>query len=604
MQICKDGCGTHNPDTASVCLHCQRSLRSALRLYNPGDQVRHYRVGKIIGWGGFGAVYKAEDTRQPGSRFALKESLDPSGMTSFQGEFAVLQQHPHAHLPRYEEMFVEQGNGYLVMEFIPGQSLEEVSAAAGGPLEEEQVLGFALQLCKVLDYLHRQNPPILHRDLKPANVRLTPDGLIKLVDFGLFKQGTDKVISSRLGLSPAYAPLEQHPLNPGHTDQRSDIYSFGATLYQLLTGKLPETSFERIESPRDPLVPPERLNPRLSRHVTAAISKALSLAMQDRYQDIASFRLALLGQSPVQPAAAAPTVRVPQAPVAVVGPTVQLPPASPKLPAWVPELVKVFAGPFLMGSSDTDKQASSAEKPQHRMILPDFWIGKTPVTNAQFQPFAARDGYTNRAYWTTAGWQWCESQKLIKLDYYWNNRQWNEANYPVVGVCWFEAVAYCRWLSKQVGIEFRLPNEAEWEKAARGTDGRIYPWGNTWESERCNSLEAGIGKTTPVGQYPNGASPYGVLDMAGNVSEHCATQWIKWYPYQIEDEWHTAYVEDDAQCRVVRGGSWDQNSSYTRGASRHVSCVRHCGPYYGHGNYHYQEGLRVASHSPLSGAGS
>ncbi len=147
-------------------------------------------------------------------------------------------------------------------------------------------------------------------------MRLTPDGLIKLVDFGLFKQGTDKVISSRLGLSPAYAPPEQHSLNLGHTDQRSDIYSLGATLYHLLTGALPETSFDRIKAQIDPLVPPERLNPRLSRHVAAAITKALSLAMQDRHQDIASLRLALLGQAPV----GGPIVRVPQ--------------ASPKLPVW------------------------------------------------------------------------------------------------------------------------------------------------------------------------------------------------------------------------------------------------------------------------------
>ena len=591
MLICKDGCGTHNPDTASVCQHCQRNLRSALRLYNPGDRVRDYRVGQIIGWGGFGAVYKAEDTRTPGSRFALKESLDPSGMTSFQGEFAVLQQHPHPHLPKYEAMFVEQGSGYLVMEFIPGQSLEEVSAAAGGPLEETQVLGFALQLCEVLDYLHRQNPPILHRDLKPANVRLTPSGLIKLVDFGLFKQGTDKVISSRLGLSPAYAPVEQHPLNPGHTDQRSDIYSLGATLYQLLTGTLPETSFDRIAAAHDPLVPPERLNPRLSRHMDTAIRTALNLAMQERYQDIASLRLALLGQAPVQPTAVAPTVRVPQAPV--VGPTVRVPQA-PKLPAWVPDMVKVPAGPFLMGSSDRDKAASGDEKPQHTLTLPDYWIGKNPITNAQFRQFVDSDGYTNQAYWTPAGWQWRKSEKLVK-PLYWNDAKWNGADYPVVGVSWFEAVAYCRWLSKQTGIVFRLPSEAEWEKAARGSDGRIYPWGNTWDEKRANSSELGLQKTTPVGSYPTGASPYGALDMAGNVWEWCATQWCKAYPYQIEDEWQAAYVEAAAPYRVFRGGSWYFNSAYVRGAYRSDGDPRDRDNFVG---------LRVASHSLRVDSGS
>ncbi len=599
MLICKDGCGTHNPDTASVCQGCQRNLRSALRLYNPGDRVRDYRIGQIIGWGGFGAVYKAEDTRTPGSRFALKESLDPSGMTSFQGEFTVLQQHPHPHLPKYEAMFVEQGNGYLVMEFIPGQSLEELSAKAGGPLEETQVLGFALQLCEVLDYLHRQNPPILHRDLKPANVRLTPSGLIKLVDFGLFKQGTDKVISSRLGLSPAYAPVEQHPLNPGHTDQRSDIYSLGATLYQLLTGTLPETSFDRIAATSDPLVPPERLNPRLSRHVAAAITKALNLAMQDRYQDIASLRLALLGQAPVQPAAAAPIVRVPQVPV--VGPTVRVPQA-PKLPAWVPEMVAVPAGSFLMGSTDQqiaavisqgmDADWVKNEKPQHRLTLPDYWIGKTPVTNAQFRPFVKGDGYRNRAYWTTVGWQWREAGKLVKPGY-WNDKQWNGADYPVVGVSWFEAVAYCRWLSAQTGIAFHLPNEAEWEKAARGSDGCIYPWGNFWDTGRCNSEAAGLKRTMPVGTYPTGASPYGTLDMAGNVWEWCATQWGKDYPYRIKDEWQAAYLEAD-QTRVLRGGSWNK-SAYVRGAYRFYNYPR---------DRFSNKGLRVASHSLVPGSGS
>jgi eukaryotic-like serine/threonine-protein kinase len=123
MLICKDGCGAENLDTASQCAYCRRSLNAALRVHNPGTLVRHYRIKRVIGWGGFGAVYETEDTRQPGRIVALKESIDPSGMSSFQGEFNALQQHPHAHLPRYEAMFVEHGNGYLVMEFIPGQNL-------------------------------------------------------------------------------------------------------------------------------------------------------------------------------------------------------------------------------------------------------------------------------------------------------------------------------------------------------------------------------------------------------------------------------------------------------------------------------------------------
>jgi formylglycine-generating enzyme required for sulfatase activity len=259
-----------------------------------------------------------------------------------------------------------------------------------------------------------------------------------------------------------------------------------------------------------------------------------------------------------------------------------------RLQLWVPALVKVFAGPFLMGSRAAEAMIHSAEKPQHRLELPDFWIGQTPITNAQFRPFVDGDGYTNPAYWTTLGWRWRTQQKISKPAY-WDNSRWNSADHPVVGVSWYEAVAYCRWLSSQTGHPFRLPREAEWEKAARGPDGWIWPWGNTWQDGRCNSQELGHRCTTPVGSFPAGASRYGALDMAGNVWEWCATEYGKTYPYHPEDKWTTAYLASD-ELRQIRGGSWFDEQQAVRGAYRNG--YRPCSriDFFG---------LRVASHSPL-----
>lgn len=258
-----------------------------------------------------------------------------------------------------------------------------------------------------------------------------------------------------------------------------------------------------------------------------------------------------------------------------------------------PDMIEIPAGPFLMGSRDDDKLADDDEKPQHRLELPTYWIGKTPVTNAQFRPFVEGDGYTNRNYWTDAGWQWREEEGITQPRF-WEDADWNGDDYPVVGVSWFEAVAYCRWLSAQTGQEFRLPSEAEWEKAARGSDGRIWPWGNTWEQGRCNSKETGIGKTTPVGQYSSGASSYGVLDMAGNVWEWCATIWKKDYPYQIEDEWSAGYLEQD-KARARRGGAYWLGKKAARGAYRGNNVAPRSRPFSG--------GLRLASSSPPLGSG-
>jgi len=246
------------------------------------------------------------------------------------------------------------------------------------------------------------------------------------------------------------------------------------------------------------------------------------------------------------------------------------PPAPPrrdpivKLPGGATlELIEIPEGSFLMGSSD-DPDAYDNEKPQHRLHLPTYYIGKTPVTNAQFRPFVKGDGYTNRAYWSDAGWQWRTSEKRTQ-PHHWDREEWNGAAQPVVGITWYEAAAYCRWLSAQTGENYCLPSEAEWEKAARGDDGRIYPWGNQAPDKTQANCDKAVRRTSPVGSYPAGASPYGVLDMAGNVWEW--TRIYQEYPYNSDDGREDA-SDPSGKRFTLRGGSWSTNRTYVRCAAR------------------------------------
>jgi formylglycine-generating enzyme required for sulfatase activity len=213
------------------------------------------------------------------------------------------------------------------------------------------------------------------------------------------------------------------------------------------------------------------------------------------------------------------------------------------------ELVHVPAGEFLMGSDPAkDKNAAKNEQPQHRVYVSEFYIGKYPVTNEQYAAFVKATKHNPPIHW--------------------NNDQipGGKENHPVVTVSWDDAVAFCEWLSQESGQAFRLPTEAEWEKAARGTDGRIYPWGDEWDSTRLNSWETGPRETTPVGKYSSGGDrPYGAADMAGNVWEWCAD----WYDEEEYQRRAKVGVQDprgpsQGQFRVLRGGSWDGNQNFAR----------------------------------------
>jgi len=228
-------------------------------------------------------------------------------------------------------------------------------------------------------------------------------------------------------------------------------------------------------------------------------------------------------------------------------------PLSPEIsPTPGPEkdgmtLVFVPAGEFLMGSSASDKAASANERPQHAVYLDAFWIDRTEVTNAQYQQ-CVQAGICPPPL---------NSNSYARESYYGNP---DFAKYPVVYVSWFDAQSYCTWAGR------RLPTEAEWEKAARGSDGFIYPWGdNPPDAMLANSGRVVI-DTTAVGSYPAGASPYGALDMAGNVWEWVADYYSETYDSISPPRNPTGPAAGEQ--RVVRGGGWDYAPELVRAAVR------------------------------------
>ena len=227
--------------------------------------------------------------------------------------------------------------------------------------------------------------------------------------------------------------------------------------------------------------------------------------------------------------------------------------------SFEPEMIIVPAGSFLMGTKpeelddlfvlmEKEKRGMPYEQrlreaPQFEIYLPVYGISRYPVTNAQYAAFIADTNYESPAHWSGS-----EPPKEL-------------ANHPVVYVAWLDAVAYCKWLSRVTGKHYRLPTEAEWEKAARGTDARRYPWGHEWNPDLCNNVETGPRTTTSVGLFsPEGDSPYGCTDMIGNVWEWCSSRYggtevtprFK-YPYDPTDGRENMDVED---VRILRGGSF------------------------------------------------
>jgi len=600
-----------------------------------GDTVGPYRILEPIGAGGMAEVFKAY---QPSMEryVAIKLILprfaqEATFLKRFQREARAVSRLEHAHILPVYDYGESEGRPYLVMRYMSAGTLKDrLSQGSMSSSEVNRVIG---QVGSALDYAHRMG--IIHRDVKPSNVLVDDEGNTYLTDFGLAKmmEASVQLTGTGVGIgTPAYMSPEQ---GRGETvDSRTDVYSLGVMLYEMVLGRRPYHANTPLavvyKHIHEPLPLPRALRPDLPEGVERVILRALAKSPSDRFRTAGEMVQALDAavRSAEAPEAARPAVTRPARPVVqwrrvalwaapvvlvllavilavwrpwarprtaavetVVAEKLEaatMPPSTPFLRPPSPEatatpaivlaasatprptntrqatapteltsnplvlelapgiqmkLVRVPAGEFLMGSADDDDMAEADELPQHSVYLDEFYIGRYEVTSAQFRAFVQATGYS----------EWRDI--------------WDGADHPVVSVRWEDAAAFCRWASEVSGREVRLPTEAEWEKAARGTDGRRYPWGNEPpDASRCN-FSSNVMDTRAVGHHsPAGNSPYGCADMAGNVWE-----WVNdWYDaeYYGRSPSGNPPGPESGSNGVLRGGGFINDARDVRAASR------------------------------------
>lgn len=567
---------------------------------------QRYMITAGHGQGGMGEVFLARDekTGQPVAVKILADhlTLHEESLERFRREAETLRQLRHPNIVGFVDAFEHNKQYFIVMEYVPGGSLDDLIKQ--GPLPVEKARKIALDLCDALIRAHGLN--IIHRDIKPENVLIDEDGTPKLADFGVARLN-ESTRMTRTGTqvgTPNYMAPEAWE---GRTlDAQADIWSLGVLLFEMLTGRVPfpgDTPLEVMNKVRTTPVPnikklradvPEGLARIVTRMLTRDKKRryptvrhlSADLEVSNNQEDvkpglgnqrflIPATVIILIAFFAIQPlirrfmvlpiATSTSTLTIPAqatqtlTTLAATAP-VTFPPQQPVVPAVGDVALSekdgmvlhyVPGGSFLMGSLAGDED----ENPIHQVTLDPFWIDETEVTNRMYALCVAEGNCRTPI----------DGSSFTRTSYH-EDAQY--ADYPVIWVSWDDAIAYCSW------AERKLPSEAEWEFAARwqileGSEqgqALTYPWGDIGPNSNLLNFNSDVGDTTQVGQYPNGKSPYGALDMAGNVWE-----WVSDFydaAYYANSPSSNPLGPDSGETRALRGGSWNNFEEGVRSANR------------------------------------
>jgi formylglycine-generating enzyme required for sulfatase activity len=533
-------CLHQNPQGTNFCQKCGGKILLDDR----------YRPIKFLGEGGFGRTFQAIDEKRLNTPCVIKQFLpQQAGSSALQKATELFQQEAkrlqelgkHPQIPDLEAFFPQDGRLYLIQDFIDGQNLLE-EFQTQGKLNEPQIRIIFTELLPVLQFIHENQ--VIHRDIKPENIIRSKTGKLFLIDFGVSKE-TSGTILTRVGTitgTPGYAPPEQFR---GMVYHSSDLYSLAVTCVRLLTGHFQEADGS------DQLFDTNRMEWQWRKYVSLSqeLTTILETMLQDipakRYQSATEVLAALTNQKtivisspinpPKPPANTNVNINLQSSFTEDLGNGVKL------------EMIAIPGRTFLMGSPANEAERYNSESPQHQVTVPSFFMGKYPLTQAQYQ--AIMGG--NPSYFKG------------------NNR-------PIEQVSWNDAVNFCQKLSQRAGKNYRLPSEAEWEYACRAGTKTPFSFGDNITTDLVNYngnypyKSATRGKyreqTTDVGTFPPNA--FGLYDMHGNVWEWC------------EDDWHENYINaptdgsawnswSGSNQKIVRGGSWLDSPGNCRCAYRY-----------------------------------